>query len=149
MTLKLQQLKEEAYSSWETLNMLDGATLTPGQFKADIRRYGNGRDLRRKEVWLRACIQLEALWLLKGIENRDMVRHLLDPDTEISKAYNAEVLEAILQYPSGIEQIRNGLERLYYQPVRSSDMSVAVEFLNRIAQVQSVEIALPPLAIAG
>jgi len=149
MTLKLYQLKEEAYSSWETLNLQDGATPVPGQFESEIRGYGGGRDLRRKAVWLRACIQLEAIWLLKGLENRDMVRHLLNPDTEISKAYNAEVLEAILQYPTGLAQIRNGLERLYFQPARTSDPRTATEFLHRVAQVQKVDFALPPLVIAG
>ncbi|NEQ29357.1 MAG: hypothetical protein F6K28_62640, partial [Microcoleus sp. SIO2G3] len=86
--LKLQDLKAEARSSWETLNLLDGTELTAEVFQVAMRKSG---DLRRRSTWEHICIHLEALWLLKGLENCDLIRTLAIPDTPIAQAYPAEL----------------------------------------------------------
>lgn len=137
--MKLQELKEEALSSWELINRLYGTVCTEQLFKADMRKYG---DLRRKATWERACIALEAHWVLKGLENRYIVDYFCHPDTPIGMAYNQEVLDVLLTFPTAIEQIKNGLERLYYDPRGAGDRQDAENFLKRLSSYEELRTHL-------
>lgn len=141
--MKLRELKDEARSSWETLNLLDGTELTAEPFQLAMKKYG---DLRRRSTWERICIQLEALWLLKGLENCDLIRTLAVPDTPIAQAYSDELLDAILAHPSGLTQIKNGLQRLYADPLDERDRTCALQLLKRISSYEAITVDLPAIA---
>ncbi|MEP0958322.1 hypothetical protein NC995_17795 [Leptolyngbya sp. FACHB-1515] len=142
--LKLQDLKAEAQSSWETLNLLDGTELTAEAFQVVMRKFG---DLRHRSTWERICIQLEALWLLKGLENCDLIRTLAAPDTPIAQAYPAELLDAVLAHPSGLAQVKNGLQQLYSDPLTESDRICAMQFLKRISGYETIDLDLPEISL--
>lgn len=152
MRLTLKQLKQEAAELWEVLNEVDGTDPAPDQFRHDIRQYGNldGKsDLRCRTTWERACIAMEAASMLKSLENTDLVLYLLHPDTSFGTAYRDQILEAVLAHKTGLMQIRNGLERLYRQPVEATDRQDAIEFFSYLAQTHEVAGAFSPLALAG
>jgi hypothetical protein len=152
MRLTLKQLKQEAVELWEVLNEVDGTDSAPDQFRQDIRQYGklDGKaDLRCRVTWERACIAMEAASMLKSLENTDLVLYLHHPDTPFGIAYRDQILEAVLSHKTGLLQIKNGLERLYRQPVEATDRQNAIEFFSYLAQTHEVAGALSPLALAG
>jgi len=128
--MKLAQLKEAAYRSWDAWNLIDGTELSAQPFTTEMRHYG---DLRRKATWEQACIDLESKWLVHGLDNTDLIRYFQQPDTPIGKAFNNQVLDAVLTHASALEQLKNGLETLYNSPISADDRSIAVQFLKRIS----------------
>ncbi len=128
--MKLAQLKQQAHESWETLNLIDGAIPSPDQFRQEMRQYG---DLRCKVTWEQACIDLEAKWIVYGLENWALVRYFQKPDTIIGQQFNHQVLNVVLSYPRILEQIKQGLECLYYSPNAVDDRAIAVAFLQRLS----------------
>jgi hypothetical protein len=152
LAVGLSPLKQKAAELWEVLNEVDGTNPAPDQFHHDMRQYGklDGKaDLRCRATWERACIAMEATSMLKSFENTDLVLYLHRPDTAFGIAYRDQILEAVLAHKTGLLQIKNGLERLYCQPVEASDRQNAIEFFSYLAQTHEVADALPSLALAG
>lgn len=46
--MKLAELKQRVYESWECLSSYNSAVIQPENFKLEVRRYG---DLRCKTTW--------------------------------------------------------------------------------------------------
>lgn len=96
----------------------------------------------------RSSIALEAHWVIEGVENRNLIAYFCHPDTPIGREYNTQVLDTVLTYPTALEQIKNGLERLYYVPLNSTDQQDALNFLKRLSGYEELRKELPALAIA-
>jgi hypothetical protein len=131
--MKLRELKQFTYNSWEFLHWLEGAVVQPETFKSEVCRYG---DLRRKATWEKAFAAFEAAAIeYPALENGQAIQlcfcHPQEP--EIIE-YNDLILLEFLKFPDAIDRIENGLERLYYQPIAPIDRQDALDFLKRLAQ---------------
>lgn len=146
--MKIQELKAEVRSSWETLNLTDGTPTDEALYKAELRKFG---DLRCKSTWERAAISLEARWILGGLENRDIIHYFCAPDTPVGMVYNQAVLDELLLDSSALGRIKNGLESLYRSPWRAEDGEHAMSFLKRISGYQegSVDPSLSAIALTA
>jgi hypothetical protein len=144
--MKLHDLKTEVFASWELLNLVDGTPTVESLFKTEIRKFG---DLRRKGTWKKAAVTLEARSILKGMDNRDIIHYFCKPDTLLGKAYNQEILDEVLTDQEALEQLRDGLERLYATPFSSKDQEYAIAFLKRISSYQDVTEALQSIALSS
>lgn len=142
--MKMQELKDEVRSSWETLNLTDGTPSAECLFKPAIRKFG---DLRRKSTWIKAAIALEVGWILGGLENRDIIHYFCDPDTPVGREYNQEVLDELLTHKDALERIKSGLEHLYEEPIEAEDTVYALTFLKRISGYQDATEVLQAIAL--
>jgi hypothetical protein len=144
--VKIQELKAEVSSSWETLNLTDGTPTVKSLFQDEIRKFG---DLRRRSTWEKAAIVLESRWLLGGLENRDIIHYFCEPDTLVGKEYNQSVLDELLMDRNALERLKNGLENLYISPVTSKDREYAMRFLKRISGYTTVTDVLQSIALVS
>ena len=136
--MKLRELKTVAYETWSFLHELEDAILQPENFKTEIRRYG---DLRCKATWEKAYVALEAATLeYPSLENWQMVQMCFcRPDRAELIDYNNQVLGALLQFPDGLERIKAGLDRLYYQPSEPGDQQDALHLIQRLSELHQVQ----------
>ena len=116
------------------MHELEDTVLQPENFKTEIRRYG---DLRCKSTWEKAYVALEAMTLeYPALENWQMVQMCFcRPDRAELINYNDQVLEAFLQFPDGLERIKDGLERLYYHPNEPGDQQDALQLVQRLTDL--------------
>lgn len=145
--MKLSELKVVTYETWSFLHELEDAVLQPENFKSEIRQYG---DLRCKSTWEQAYVALEAATLkYPALENWQMIQMCFcRPDRAELINYNDQVLEAFLQFPDGLERIKDGLERLYYQPSESIDQEDALQLIKRLFNSYRVQAYLSDSRLA-
>lgn len=134
--LTIQQLRREAYISWETILMsaraypggtfayqLDNVAVakrlawTNEQFKDEVRqRFG---DLRKRSTWEQAAIAYEAqsMAAIDGcLEPMEILKYMaVDSPSNgpVRIHYKDAVLEQMLMYPELLELIKEVLEDLY------------------------------------
>lgn len=147
--MKLKQLRQEAYSNWETfysvqnlhspvVNSLDlteqEAQRLPyinQDFKHEVRRrFG---DLRRRDTWEKAAIAFTAQSMAQSfLEPYQIVGYLVDPayfNDPVRQHYGVQVVEAMLQFPEVLETVRLGLEQIYSEAVCSDERKLLERFL--------------------
>lgn len=136
--MKLQALKTVTYETWSFLHELEDAVLQPENFQAEIRQYG---DLRCKSTWEKAYVALEAATLeYPALENWQVVQMCFcRPDRVELIDYNDQVLGAFLQFSDGLERIKDGLERLYYQPSEPGDQRDVLQLVQRLTDLHQVQ----------
>lgn len=110
--MKLAELKQRVYESWECLSSYNSAVIQPENFKLEVRRYG---DLRCKTTWQSAYAAFLAqnIWDA-GISEYDLIVVQLNftPD-RWDYELRHQVLEQFLFIPGALEFIIRGLEQIY------------------------------------
>lgn len=155
MMLKLKQLRQEAYAAWELLcsskgvylGVLETVDLPPHQaerlpltsktFKDDIRQQFG--DLRRRDTWERAAIQLTAHQMVQSyMEPYEIVGYMASASymhCPIRAHYGELLIDAMLAFPEVLDIIRRGLEQLYQEPHQSEGLEIAHTFLKQFSSV--------------
>lgn len=124
--MKLKQLKEQVYSSWQYLHLVDGVYVdragtptTNAAFKAEIRTYG---DLRKKVTWEKAFASLQAKFLYNtNGDSAQMVRlnFIKAPKEKGYYELLPQLVEQFMMMPDGLECLIDGVKELasYRVPV--------------------------------
>lgn len=161
--LTLAELKLEAYGQWETL-LLERTAYNPcplsyevsqleaerfpyinEAFRSEMRKFG---DLRRRDTWESAAIQLTAHGMAQGfLEPYQVLGYLLSPNymnCQIRQIYGDRVIEAMLQFPEVVDLIREGLEQIYEDNIFQSERQLVEQFVksgNQLPGLKSLPIA--------
>lgn len=161
--LKIYDLRQAAYASWELLCGVKGVHIgapptdelpeaeaerlpwTNPIFKAEIRRrYG---DTRLRRTWEEAAIDLTAHQVVYSyLEPYQIVGYMASPDymqCEIREHYGEQVVERIWQFPETAEIVRAGLNQVYGETAQPTAPDIAQAFLTRIAGSPSESQRLP------
>lgn len=81
------------------------------------------------------------------MENCDLIRTLAAPDTPIAQAYPTELLDAVLAHASGLAQVKNGLQRLYANPLSESDRICPMQILKQISGYEAIASDFPAIPL--
>lgn len=148
MALTIRQLKTEAYLQWEMMlfqegvynpcSMSETVTVVEAErfpytnqvFRAEIRKFG---DLRHKETWENAAIQLTALSMAHSfLEAYQIVGFMVSPnymESPIRQHYGEQLIEAMLQFPEILDLIRQGLEQVYHEKECAQERRLVEQFI--------------------
>lgn len=148
MTLSIPELKLEAYLQWETLLLEKGVynphpmsyTLPESEarqlpytsevFRTEMRAFG---DLRRRDTWEAAAIQLTAHGMAQGLlEAYQVIGFMVSPNymnCSIRQHYGERLIEAMLQFPEVLELIRQGLEQVYHHKECVEERQLVEQFI--------------------
>lgn len=163
--LKIHDLRQEAYASWELLCSVKGVykgapdsdelpeieasrlPWTNAIFKAEIRKtYG---DTRCRKTWERAAIELTALQMVHSyLDPVEILSYMASPDfmrCPIRQNYGEQVIDFMLQVPEIIEIVKAGLEQIYTEPTPPEQSAIAQRLVNLLVPPGQVsEISLSP-----
>ncbi|MFE4108527.1 hypothetical protein [Almyronema epifaneia] len=150
MVLSLPELKQEAYLQWETLLLERGVynpcplsfnvgeakgerlPYTNSAFRDEMRRYG---DLRRRDTWEKAAIQLTAQGVAQGLlEAYQVIGYIVSPsymNCPIRQHYGERLIEAMFQFPEIIDLIRQGLEQVYTYTECDQEKQLVTTFISK------------------
>ncbi|MGB7444202.1 MAG: hypothetical protein WA919_24310 [Coleofasciculaceae cyanobacterium] len=113
--MKLCELKEQAYRSWQTIHHLNRAYTpnTDQAFKDEARKYG---DLRLKSTWETVFAQMLAHVIYDANDDDKTLIEtylILCPQHEGWWHLVNKVIDAFLLFPDGWEMLTNGFEQIY------------------------------------
>jgi hypothetical protein len=163
--LKINQLRHEAYQTWETnlyvLGLYNPAPESIGlpkaeaeslpytnqAFKNEVRkRFG---DLKRRSTWEQAAIWFTAQGMAQSyLEPYQIVGYMVSPDymnAPIRQHYGEQVIEAMLQFSEVIDIIKDGLEQIYQDSFYRQERQLVEQFIREGHQFP-VAIPLPSVA---
>jgi hypothetical protein len=118
--MKLNKLKDEVYSCWDTLHHVNRAVCvlsTPTEdevFKAEIRHYGS---LRCRDTWATAFAVLTAKFLFDANDDNQFLIefHLIRaPKNEGWSDLVPQVIEQFIAIDGGLDCLLNGFEQIYH-----------------------------------
>jgi hypothetical protein len=140
--MKLEQLKQVTFQTWEFLNWQRDVTADFGDLLREVSQYG---DLESKETWERAFVAIEATSLYyPALDGHQLIQLVFThPHEPELIEYNDQILKQFLQFPSSLDRLEIGLEQLYYQPTSPGDRQDALTFLKRLAEVEEIKMEFP------
>lgn len=131
--MKLSELKQKVYRSWEFLSSFKGQLLNPGNFKPEVRIFG---DLRRKDTWIKALARFEAILAYQScLDASSLLLYSFNftPD-RWDYEYRHQIFEEFLMYGNALDLINLGLEQLHQYPYTEDDRREAHGFFDLVSE---------------
>jgi hypothetical protein len=136
--MKLDELKEKVLEAWEFLTEFKSQIAQPGNFKPEVKQFG---DLRQKATWIKALARFEAINAHHScLDASSLLLHGFNftPD-RWDYEYRHEILDEFLMFPDALDILRRGLEQIYHAPYNASDRSEAHGFFELVEEQRTRE----------
>lgn len=141
--MKLRELKQRVFESWEFLSGYRGCVVLPENFKPEVKaEFG---DLRYKETWIKALARYEALNALHDcLDAHYLVLHTLNfTEDRWDYEFRHRIFDEFLMIPQALPLLKLGLEQLVSSSFSDHDRREAHGFLELVAEKQGGDRRLP------